>query len=193
MYNFALKEIEEIKGKLKIFKLLVNGTCAFDEFEHEIDNEGSLASELRTIAARLYDIADCKSLPDTKFTGSSRLVRLHGGFVTEAELNRVTAFLKKQAKPVYDESVLKEPEEERAGYDGGERDTMFLDAVRMVLQEGQCSITLIQRRLRLGYARAARIVDMMEQDGIIGPADGSKPREILVAKDYYETVDTWPR
>jgi putative component of toxin-antitoxin plasmid stabilization module len=67
MYNFALKEIEEIKGKLKIFKLLVNGTCAFDEFEQNIDNEGSLTSELRTIAARLYDIADCKSLPDTKF------------------------------------------------------------------------------------------------------------------------------
>jgi putative component of toxin-antitoxin plasmid stabilization module len=67
MYNFALKEIEEIRGKLKIYKLLVNGACAFDKFEQEINEEGSLMSELRTIAARLYDIADCKSLPDTKF------------------------------------------------------------------------------------------------------------------------------
>ncbi|MBZ5640175.1 MAG: DNA translocase FtsK [Acidobacteriia bacterium] len=130
-------------------------------------------------AEQLLGRGDMLFLP----SGSSRLVRLHGGFVTEAELNRITAFLKKQAKPVYDESVLKEPEEERTGYDAGERDSMFVDAVRMVLQEGQCSITLIQRRLRLGYARAARIVDMMEQEGIIGPADGSKPREVLVGPE----------
>ncbi len=122
-------------------------------------------------------------------SGSSRLVRVHGGYITEAELNRITAFLKKQAKPVYDESVLKEPEEEQLGYDGGERDTMFLDAVRLVLQEGQCSITLIQRRLRLGYARAARIVDMMEQEGIVGPADGSKPREVLAGPEVLESLE----
>jgi S-DNA-T family DNA segregation ATPase FtsK/SpoIIIE len=136
-------------------------------------------------AEQLLGRGDMLFLP----SGSSRLVRLHGGFVTESELNRVTAFLKKQAKPVYDESVLREPEEERQGYDAGERDTMFLDAVRMVLQEGQCSITLIQRRLRLGYARAARIVDMMEQEGIIGPADGSKPREVLVGPEILETLE----
>ncbi len=136
-------------------------------------------------AEQLLGRGDMLFLP----SGSSRLIRLHGGFVTETELNRVTAFLKKQAKPVYDESVLREPEEDRPGFDAGERDTMFLDAVRMVLQEGQCSITLIQRRLRLGYARAARIVDMMEQDGIIGPADGSKPREVLVGPEILETLE----
>ena len=104
-------------------------------------------------------------------TGSGRLLRLHSGYITETELNRIVAFLKKQAKPVYDESVLKDPEEERAGgFDAGERDSMYVEAVRLVLQEGMCSITLIQRRMRLGYARAARIVDMMEQEGIIGPA-----------------------
>ncbi len=137
-------------------------------------------------AEQLLGRGDMLFLP----SGSARLVRLHGGYVTEAELNRITAFLKKQAKPVYDENVLREPEEQRHGYDGGERDTMFLDAVRMILQEGQCSITLIQRRLRLGYARAARIVDMMEQEGVIGPADGSKPREVLVGPEILETLET---
>jgi S-DNA-T family DNA segregation ATPase FtsK/SpoIIIE len=121
--------------------------------------------------------------------GSARLVRLHGGYITEPELNRIVQFLKKQARPVYDESVLKDPEEERkGGFEAGERDEMFLDAVRLILNEGMCSITLIQRRMRLGYARAARIVDMMEQEGIIGPADGSKPREVLVGPEVLETL-----
>ena len=92
-------------------------------------------------------------------------------------------------KPIYDDGVLKEPEEERPGYDTGERDTMYTEAVRLVLQEGQCSITLIQRRLRLGYARAARIVDQMEQEGIVGAADGSKPREVLVGPDVLDTLE----
>ena len=122
-------------------------------------------------------------------SGSGRLLRLHSGFITENELNRIVAFLKKQAKPVYDESVLKDPEEERGGaFDAGDRDTMYVEAVRLILQEGMCSITLIQRRMRLGYARAARIVDMMEQEGIIGPADGSKPREVLVGPEVLETM-----
>jgi S-DNA-T family DNA segregation ATPase FtsK/SpoIIIE len=63
-----------------------------------------------------------------------------------------------------------------------------VDAVKLVLNEGMCSITLIQRRMRLGYARAARIVDMMEQEGVIGPADGSKPREVLVGPEVLETL-----
>jgi S-DNA-T family DNA segregation ATPase FtsK/SpoIIIE len=122
-------------------------------------------------------------------SGSGRLLRLHSGYITETELNRIVAFLKKQAKPVYDETVLKDPEEGRDGvFDPGERDTMYLDAVKLVLQEGMCSITLIQRRMRLGYARAARIVDTMEQEGIVGPADGSKPRELLVGPEILETL-----
>ena len=121
--------------------------------------------------------------------GMARLLRLHGGYITETEIHRITTFLKKQAKPIYDESVLKEAEDERAGYEGGERDAMFVEAVRLVLQEGLCSITLIQRRLRLGYARAARIVDMMEQEGIIGPADGSRPREVLAGPEILETLE----
>jgi len=122
-------------------------------------------------------------------SGSARLLRVHSGFITEGELNRIVAFLKKQAKPVYDESILKDPEEERGGpFDPGERDSVYIDAVKLILQEGMCSITLIQRRMRLGYARAARIVDMMEQEGIIGPADGSKPREVLVGPEILETL-----
>ena len=122
-------------------------------------------------------------------SGSARLLRCHSGYITEAELGRIVAFLKKQAKPVYDESVLKDPEEERGGaFDPGERDAVYVDAVKLVLNEGMCSITLIQRRMRLGYARAARIVDMMEQEGVIGPADGSKPREVLVGPEVLETL-----
>ena len=124
-------------------------------------------------------------------SGSGRLLRLHSGYITETELNRIVAFLKKQAKPVYDESVLKDPDEGRDGvFDPGERDSMYIDAVKLVLQEGMCSITLIQRRMRLGYARAARIVDTMEQEGIVGPADGSKPRELLVGPEILETLSS---
>ncbi len=122
--------------------------------------------------------------------GSTRLVRVHGSYITEPELDRIVGFLKKQAKPLYDGSVLEEPEEARPGSAGtGERDDMFVDAVRLVLQEGLCSITLIQRRLRLGYARAARIVDTMEQEGIVGPADGSRPREVLVGPEVLESLE----
>jgi S-DNA-T family DNA segregation ATPase FtsK/SpoIIIE len=124
-------------------------------------------------------------------SGSGRLLRLHSGYITESELNRIVAFLKKQAKPVYDDSVLKDPEEARDGaFEPGERDAMYIDAVKLVLQEGMCSITLIQRRMRLGYARAARIVDMMEQEGIVGPADGSKPRDLLVGPEILETLSS---
>jgi len=122
-------------------------------------------------------------------TGSARLVRMHSGFITEAEINRVTEFLKKMAEPVYDESILKDPDEGRGGVDGAARDEMFDDAVRTVINEGKCSITLLQRRLQLGYARAARIVDMMEQAGVVGPGEGSKPREILVPREYLDSLE----
>ena len=93
------------------------------------------------------------------------------------------------AKPSYDESVLKEDEESDAPYDEAERDEMYARAVRTVIQEGKCSITLIQRRLQLGYARAARIVDMMESQGVVGPGEGSKPREVLVGPEILETLE----
>jgi S-DNA-T family DNA segregation ATPase FtsK/SpoIIIE len=74
-----------------------------------------------------------------------------------------------------------------------DRDDLFDEAVRFVVQSGQASTSMLQRRFRIGFSRAGRLVDMMERDGIIGPADGSKPREILVPADYYETVDNWQK
>jgi S-DNA-T family DNA segregation ATPase FtsK/SpoIIIE len=124
--------------------------------------------------------------------GSARLIRVHGAFVTEHEVARLTSFLRKQGRPEFDDSVGK-PEKSAEAVEVADRDDLFDEAVRFVVQSGQASTSMLQRRFRIGFSRAGRLVDMMERDGIVGPADGSKPREILVAKDYYETVDTWPR
>jgi S-DNA-T family DNA segregation ATPase FtsK/SpoIIIE len=123
--------------------------------------------------------------------GSARLVRIHGAYVTEHEIARLTSFLRKMGDPTYDDSVGK-PEKSAEATEVSDRDQLFDEAVRFVVQNGQASTSMLQRRFRIGFSRAGRLVDMMERDGIIGPADGSKPREILVAKDYYETVDSWP-
>jgi len=124
--------------------------------------------------------------------GSARLTRIHGAFVTEQEIARLTSYLRKTGKPTYDDTVGKiERATEAAEVD--ERDDLFDEAVRFVVQSGQASTSMLQRRFRIGFSRAGRLVDVMERDGIVGPADGSKPREILVAADYYETVDSWPK
>ncbi len=125
--------------------------------------------------------------------GSSRLVRMHGAFVTEAEINGVVDFWKAQAAPEYDDSFLAAPaNEEGDGGEGGEEieldgadDPMYGEAVRVVLEMGKASTSTLQRRLRLGYGRAARILDRMHKEGIIGPPDGSRPREVLRAPDWY--------
>jgi S-DNA-T family DNA segregation ATPase FtsK/SpoIIIE len=122
--------------------------------------------------------------------GSARVRRLHGGYITEAEINRITSYLAKMAKPVFDETVLQEPEERPGGIEEGEKDEAYTEAVRTVINEGKCSITLIQRRLSLGYARAARIVDVMESEGIVGPGEGSKPREVLVGPEVLDPLET---
>ena len=124
--------------------------------------------------------------------GSARLTRIHGAYVTEHEIARLTSFLRKMGDPTYDEGVGK-PEKSAEAMEVSDRDQLFDEAVRFVVQNGQASTSMLQRRFRIGFSRAGRLVDMMERDGIIGPADGSKPREILVAKDYYETVDSWPK
>ncbi len=122
-------------------------------------------------------------------SGSSRVIRMHSGYISEAEINRITSFLKRMAQPAYDETILEEPKGPRDGIDGGERDEMFVDAVRTVVNEGKCSITLLQRRLQLGYARAARIVDMMEQEGVVSPGEGSKPRDVLVDREFVDALE----
>jgi DNA segregation ATPase FtsK/SpoIIIE, S-DNA-T family len=124
--------------------------------------------------------------------GSARLIRVHGAYVTEHEIARLTSFLRKQGQPAYDDTVGR-PEKAAEAAEVTDRDELFDEAVRLVVQSGQASTSMLQRRFRVGFSRAGRLIDMMERDGIIGPADGSKPREILVAKDYYETVDSWPK
>ncbi len=124
--------------------------------------------------------------------GSSRLTRVHGAFVTETEITRVVDFWKEQATPEYDETFLLAPpneEDEEAETFDGEQDPMYEDAVRVVLEMGKASTSTLQRRLRLGYGRAARILDMMQREGIIGPPDGSKPREVLKRPDWLREVD----
>jgi S-DNA-T family DNA segregation ATPase FtsK/SpoIIIE len=123
--------------------------------------------------------------------GSSRLTRVHGAFVTEAETNRVVEFWKEQATPEYDQTFLLAPPEEDQEEEevlDGEQDPMYEDAVRVVLEMGKASTSTLQRRLRLGYGRAARILDMMQREGIIGPPDGSKPREVLKKPDWLREV-----
>jgi S-DNA-T family DNA segregation ATPase FtsK/SpoIIIE len=127
--------------------------------------------------------------------GSSRLIRVHGAFVTEAEINRVVDFWKAQARPDYDQTFLMAPPAEEgeegadAEFEGGD-DPAYTDAVRVVLEMGKASTSTLQRRLRLGYGRAARILDMRQHEGIIGPPDGSKPREVLKRPDWLEEVES---
>jgi S-DNA-T family DNA segregation ATPase FtsK/SpoIIIE len=128
--------------------------------------------------------------------GSSRLTRVHGAYVTEQETNRVVDFWKSQATPEYDESFLMAPpsdeELEAAGEDeefDGDQDAMYEDAVRVVLEMGKASTSTLQRRLKLGYGRAARMLDMMQRDGIIGPPDGPRPREVLKRPDWLKEVE----
>jgi S-DNA-T family DNA segregation ATPase FtsK/SpoIIIE len=123
--------------------------------------------------------------------GSSRLIRIHGAYVSEAEINRITDFLKQQGAPQYDESVQMSEEEVEAAEAGvGERDALYDEAVRIVVQMGKASTSVLQRRLRIGYGRAAAILDMMEREGFIGPSDGSRPRVVKqAAYDYVEMLD----
>ena len=124
--------------------------------------------------------------------GSARLLRIHGAYVTEPEIARLTSYLRKTGRPDYDDSVGKtERAAETAEVD--DKDELFEEAARFVVSSGQASTSMLQRRFRIGFSRAGRLVDMMEREGIVGRADGSKPREILVAPDYYETVDNWPK
>jgi S-DNA-T family DNA segregation ATPase FtsK/SpoIIIE len=120
--------------------------------------------------------------------GSSRLIRLHAPLLTEVESNRVIAYLRKQGKPEFNPAVTKGVEAKKEGIDD-EVDEVYEQAARMVVQTGQASISHLQRRLKLGYARAARLVDMMERDGIVGPGEGAKPREILVKADYFDELE----
>lgn len=118
--------------------------------------------------------------------GTSKLQRIHGAYISEEETARIVSFLKEQGTARYDESMLKiaEEPEEAVGGDDEEYDEKYDEAVALVGETGQASISMVQRRLRVGYNRAARMIEVMEREGIVGPADGSKPREVLVRKTY---------
>ncbi len=115
--------------------------------------------------------------------GTAKLRRSHGAFVSDTEVQRVVEFLKKQGKPVYEKSILDMKPAGEGGGDDEELDERYDDAVALVAEARQASISMIQRRLRIGYNRAARIIEKMEQEGIVGPSDGSsKPREVFINK-----------
>ncbi|MFN7923753.1 MAG: DNA translocase FtsK [Bryobacteraceae bacterium] len=126
--------------------------------------------------------------------GSSRLVRVHAAYVTETEIAQVTDFWKQQAQPDYDQSYLmappdeEDPDAEKDDFSDF-NDPMYEDAIRVILEVGKASTSVLQRRLRLGYGRAARILDKMHHDGIIGPPDGSRPREILRRPEWIDQVE----
>jgi DNA segregation ATPase FtsK/SpoIIIE, S-DNA-T family len=118
---------------------------------------------------------------------SSRYVRLHGPYISEQESARLASFLRKQGKPVYDETIT--TEEKTVDAIEMEKDDLYDEASRIIVQSGQASISYLQRRLRIGFSRAARLVDMMEAEGLVSPGAGGKPREVLVDKHYFDEVD----
>jgi S-DNA-T family DNA segregation ATPase FtsK/SpoIIIE len=131
--------------------------------------------------------------------GSARLHRIHGPLVTEEEITAVCDFWRAQAKAKYNEQLLEAPQEEEneevsaepAAEANGDDvdDDLYQDAVRVVCQMGRASTSTLQRRLRIGYGRAARLIDLMEKDGIVGPADGTRPREVLKKNDWMREFD----
>lgn len=123
---------------------------------------------------------------------SSRLVRVHGAYVSEKEIERLTTFLRSTGQPAYDSNVGKVESAASERMKEEDRDELFDECARFVVESGQASTSMLQRRFRIGFSRAGRLIDMMEQDGLIGPGDGAKPREILVAKDYFSSVDSRP-
>ncbi|MEE9519301.1 MAG: FtsK/SpoIIIE domain-containing protein, partial [bacterium] len=152
-------------------------------FPSRISYKVSSKTDSRTIIDRngaelLLGKGDLLFLPP----GTSKVTRIHGAYISEDEVQRVAEALKKQAQPVYDDTLLTPALEDEGGEseDDWELDEKYEEAVAMVAKTGQASISMIQRRMRVGYNRAARMIDIMEREGIVGPTDGVKPREVLV-------------
>ena len=134
--------------------------------------------------------------------GAGKPQRVQGCFISPEEIEHVVEFVKKTGEVQYDDEVLAKIEEsvqekEKGGKGGGaaqvepagdESDELLPAAVEVVLEIGQASVSMLQRRLKLGYSRAARLVDQMEQQGIVGPFEGSKPRQLLITKEQWEAM-----
>src|SRR5262249_4389764 len=132
-------------------------------------------------------------------SGSARVHRLHAPYTTEKEIAAVVEFWRAQAQAEYEQKFLEAPKEEKAVAAGSadgddadgdnENDELYQDAVRLVIEFGKASTSLLQRRLRIGYGRAAHLIDLMEKDGIVGAADGPKPREVLKKPGWLSEVE----
>ena len=175
--------------------------CLSQRAEYKCGNCGVKANFPTRISFKVSSKVDSRTIIDTSGAehllgagdmlylapGSSALKRIHGAYISEAETARLIEFWKKQGAALYDESVMEEVEGNgEVNGDGGEDDydDRYDEAVAAVCEAGGASISMIQRRLRIGYNRAARMIEKMEREGIVGPADGSKPREVLVRNSY---------
>ena len=124
--------------------------------------------------------------------GTSKLLRAQAPLVTDEEIERIVEFIRNQKSATYNESILKEQDRSQADANvlANKSDAMYPEAIKVVLETKHASVSMIQRRLRLGYTRAARLIDTMEAEGIIGPYRGSKPREILVdPEEYFKSIE----
>jgi len=115
--------------------------------------------------------------------GTAKLQRIHGAYISEEEISGIIECLKEQETPEYDDTVITESEKEKDSSEDIEYDEKYDEAIALITKTGQASISMIQRHLRIGYNRAARIIEVMEKDGVVGPSDGVKPREVL-ARSY---------
>ena len=132
--------------------------------------------------------------------GSGKPQRIQGCFISEEEVAAVVEFVKQSGKANYDEEVLHEIEQHaeekdkgtgkgpQGGGDEGDYDELLPAAIEVVLEMGQASVSMLQRRLKLGYGRAARLVDQMEEKGVVGPFEGSKPRQLLITKEQWQEM-----
>jgi S-DNA-T family DNA segregation ATPase FtsK/SpoIIIE len=116
--------------------------------------------------------------------GQPKPVRAQSSYMKDSEIDNVLQFIKKQAHPVYDESILKQQEQALLGGISG-KDELYETAAKLIIETGQASVSILQRRLRLGYTRAARLIDMMQEEGLVGPYRGSKPRDILIDREQW--------
>ncbi len=123
---------------------------------------------------------------------TSRLVRIHGAYISEKEISRIVKFLREQGEPAYQDEILvaDEDESDSALVDVADlEDALYQDAAEFIVEARKASTSLLQRRFRIGYGRAARLLDMMEHEGLIGPSEGSKPREVLVPPGYFQEME----
>jgi S-DNA-T family DNA segregation ATPase FtsK/SpoIIIE len=129
-------------------------------------------------AERLLGMGDMLFIPP----GTSRQRRIHGAYVSEEEVERVVGYLKSQAAPQFEPGIVEMAEKEREDEESGERDEKWDEALALVAETRNASISMLQRRLRVGYNRAARIIETMEREGLVGPSDGLKPREVYIPR-----------